>query len=97
MENNEDVKFSESEILEILQKRLIKGDSFKALCSDLEIDDMAMYSYIHKLKNLNLNVSVSNISDDIFLRISNSPDYSKENFYSINGVDETAKIGFLSD
>ena len=97
MENSEDIKFSESEILEILQKRLIKGDSFRELCKDLEIEDIALYGYVNKLKDLNLNVSFSNKSDDMFLRISNSPDYSKENFYSIKESDETTKVGFLSD
>ena len=97
MENNDDVKFSESEILEILQKRLIKGDSFKELCKDLEIDDTALYGFVHKLKELNLNVSFSNKGNDMLLRISNSPDYSKENFYSIKELDENVKIGFLSD
>ena len=67
------------------------------MCKDLEIDDMALYGYVHKLKELDLNVSFSNKGNDMFLRISNSPDYSKEYFFSIKEADETTKIGFLSD
>lgn len=95
---NENEKLSEQEIIECLQTRLVKGDSFKALCKDFDITDFALFGFVNKLKDLNLNVSFANKGDDMFLRISNSPDYSKENFYSIKDKnEETVKVGFISD
>ena len=91
-------KMNEQEIIETLQRRLIKGDYVKALCHDLGINDYALFGYIKQLKDLNINVSLSNKTDDIFLMINNSPDYTKENFYSIKeSIDETTKIGVISD
>lgn len=90
--------YSEQDIIEILQRRLVKGDYVKALCHDLGINDYALFGYIKQLKDLNINVSLANKTDDIFLMINNSPDYTKENFYSIKeNIDESVKIGVISD
>ena len=99
MANKEIERMSDEEIIEILQKRLIKGDYVKPLCEDLGINDYELFGFIKQLKDLNINISLSNNkSDDMFLVINNSPDYTKENFYSIKeNVDETTKIGVISD
>ena len=96
MANREEL--SEEEIIEILQKRLVKGDYVKPLCEDLGINDYALFGYIKQLKDLNINISLSNKSGDVFLAINNSPDYTKENFYSIKeDFDTSSKIGVISD
>lgn len=98
MAQRENVQLSEEEIIEILQKRLIKGESVKTLCSDLGISDFTLFGFIKKLKDQNVNVTFSNKSDDMVLTINNSPDYTKENFYRITeNVDDIAKIGVISD
>ena len=91
-------QLTEKEILEILRKRLIKGDYVKELCTDLEISDYDLFGYIKQLKDLNLNISITNNTDDMFIAINNSPDYTKENSYTISEpVDEQLKIGVISD
>ena len=91
-------KISDQEIIECLQSRLIKGDSVKSLCDDLGINEFSLFGYIKQLKDLNINVSLSNKIGDIFLMINNSPDYTKENFYNIKeDVNESVKIGVISD
>lgn len=98
MTYKENEHLDDQEIIEILQSRLIKGDYVKSLCHDLGINDYALFGYIRQLKDLNINVSLANKTDDIFLRINNSPDYTKENFYSIKeSIDESTKIGVISD
>ena len=95
--NQENYQLDDQEIIEILQKRLIKGDYVKPLCQDLGINDYALFGYVRQLKDLNINVSFSNKTDDMFIIINNSPDYTKENFFNIKEDVDTAKIGVISD
>lgn len=98
MTYKENEHLDEQEIIEVLQKRLVKGDTVKVLCQELGINDYTLFGFVKQLKDLNINVSLSNKTDDIFLRINNSPDYTKENFYSIKeSIDENTKIGVISD
>ena len=91
-------KLNEMEIIELLQKRLNKGDYAKTICSDLGITELALFGYIKQMKDLNINVTFTNKSGDIYLTVNNSPDYTKENFYRINEeIATTAKIGVISD
>ena len=91
-------KLSEMEIIELLQKKFNKGDYAKTICSDLNISEVALFGYIKQMKDLNINVTFTNKNGDIYLAINNSPDYTKENFYSIKeDIDNPSKIGVISD
>ena len=94
-------KLNEEEILDSLCLRLIKGDSVTALCKDLGISEVQLFGYINKLKSNNVNVSLTNKSGDMILAINNSPDYTKENIFTIKDdskvLNEKVKIGVISD
>ena len=77
--NNEKVVLTEEEILEILKARLIKGDTVSALCEDLGISDYALFGYVKKLKDENINITFTDQGKDMKLVINNHPDYTKEN------------------
>ena len=76
-------KIEENEILETLKSKLVKGESVSSLCKELDIDEFKLFGYIRKLKDLNMNITMSNKSGDMFLIINHTPDYTKENVYSI--------------
>ena len=57
-ENLEEEKLSDEEIIDILQTRLIKGDTVNSLCEDLNIDEFALLGYVRKLKEKNINVAI---------------------------------------
>ena len=94
-------KLTDEEIIDALCLRLIKGDSVSALCKDLSISEVQLFGYINQLKSNNVNVSLTNKAGDIILAINNSPDYTKENSFTIESNDktlaETTKIGVISD
>ena len=86
------------EILDLLQTRLIKGDTVDDLCNDLDINEVQLFGYINKLKESGININLTSKSGDMYLAINNSPDYSKENTYSVKeNIDESTKIGVISD
>ena len=96
--DEENEHLSSQEIIEVLKTRLIKGDYFTAICQEFGISDFELFGYINELKESNITVSLENTSSDIFLRINNSPDYTKENFYNIKEPgNESVKIGVISD
>ena len=89
---------TEEEILEKLKYRLIKGENVSTLCRDLKISDVSLFGYIRNLKDTSININLTNKSGDMFLKINNSPDYSKENIYNIKeDINDTTKIGVISD
>ena len=94
-------KLTDEEIIDALCLKLIKGDSVSALCKDLSISEVQLFGYINQLKSNNVNVSLTNKAGDIILAINNSPDYTKENSFTIESNDktlaETTKIGVISD
>ncbi len=97
-ESSQKPKLSENEILEILQSRLIRGDSVVNLCNDLNIDEIKLFGYVKQLKDANVNVTLNSKSGDVFLAINNSPDYTKENTYTIKeDINSSTKIGVISD
>ena len=92
------VELSDDEILEILQSRLIKGDTVINLCNDLNIDEIKLFGYVKQLKDTNVNITLNSKSGDVILAINNSPDYTKENVYTIKeDIDSPTKIGVISD
>ena len=94
----EEEKMTDEEILEYLQAKLVKGASVNTLCNELGITNYALFGYIKQLKDTNVNISFTNKHDDMVLTINNGPDYTVENFYSINeDVNEKLKIGVISD
>lgn len=96
--NNEKVVLTEEEILEILKTRLIKGDTVSALCEDLGISDYALFGYVKKLKDENINITFTDQGKDMKLVINNHPDYTKENIKIIKeDLGSTTKIGVISD
>ena len=88
---------SESEILEILKNKLVKGSSVNSLCEELNISDYDLFGYVKQLKDENINVTFSDKGSDISLIINNHPDYTKENEYRIEDVNDDIKIGVISD
>lgn len=88
---------SESEILEILKNKLVKGSSVNLLCEELNISDYDLFGYVKQLKDENINVTFSDKGSDISLIINNHPDYTKENEYRIEDVNDDIKIGVISD
>lgn len=90
-------KLSESEILEILKNKLVKGSSVNSLCEELNISDYDLFGYVKQLKDENINVTFSDKGSDISLIINNHPDYTKENEYRIEDVNDDIKIGVISD
>ncbi len=91
-------KLAESEILEILQSRLVKGDSVSSLCKDLGISEVSLFGYVNQLKDSVGKVDLSNKAGDMFLSINSGLDMSDENYYTIKeSVDEPTKIGVISD
>ena len=91
-------KLTESEILESLQTRLIKGDKVSTLCKDYGINEISLFGFVNKLKDANIPVNVSNKSGGMFLSISNGLDMSDENYYTIKeDVNTPTKIGVISD
>ena len=42
---------SESEILEILKNKLVKGSSVNSLCDELNISDYDLFGYVKQLKD----------------------------------------------
>ena len=96
MEDEE--RMTDEEILTYLQAKLVKGASVNTLCNDLNLNEQALFGYVKKLKDMNINISFTNKHDDMFLTINNGPDYTTENFYSIKeDVNEKLKIGVISD
>ena len=94
----EEEKMTEEEILEYLEHRLEKGASVSSLCDELEITDYALFGYVKKLKDANVNITFTNKHEDVILTINNSPDFSAENTYVIQeDVNENVKIGVISD
>ena len=90
-------KLSEKEILDILKNKLVKGENVNTLCEELDIDEVKLFGYIKELKDININITMLNKSGDMFLSINNTPDYTKENTYTIKEKEENLKIGFISD
>ena len=88
---------SESEILEILKNKLVKGSSVNSLCEELNISDYDLFGYVKQLKDENINVTFSDKGSDISLIINNHPDYTKENEYRIEDENDDIKIGVISD
>ena len=88
---------SESEILEILKNKLVKGSSVNLLCEELNISDYDLFGYVKQLKDENINVTFSDKGSDISLIINNHPDYTKENEYRIEDESDDIKIGVISD
>ena len=100
MKKKDEVKptiLSEEDIMEILQLRLNKGDSVSSLCHDLNISEVELFGYVNKLKEANINVTLTNKAGDMVLTINNGPDYSKENIHSIKEDVDVTKIGVISD
>ena len=62
---------SESEILEILKNKLVKGSSVNSLCEELNISDYDLFGYVKQLKDENINVTFSDKGSDISLIINN--------------------------
>ena len=90
-------KLSDSEIIDIIKNKLVKGEQVNKLCEELNIDEIKLFGYINELKDNNINITMLNKSGDMFLSINNSPDYTKENIYTIKEDNEKVKIGFISD
>lgn len=91
------MKYEENEILSLLKEKLVKGETIKNLCDELEISDYDLFGYIKKLKDENIHVSVSDRDGETRVVINNHPDFSKENFYTINTTEDNIKIGVISD
>lgn len=91
-------QLSEQEILELLQTRLIKGDTVKSLCKDLGINEYKLFGFVKQLKESSVNIDLSNKAGDMFLSINNGLDMSDENYYTIKeDVNTPTKIGVISD
>ncbi len=97
-EKEEKHKLEDDEILDILQSRLVKGDTVSNLCKDLNVNEVKLFGYVNQLKESSINITLTSKSGDVFLAINNSPDYSKENNYTIKDkIDTPIKIGVISD
>ena len=90
-------KLNDNEILNSLKEKLVKGESVTTLCEELKIDEVKLFGYIKELKDIHINITILNKSGDMFLKINNAPDYTKENIYDIKETDDEVKIGFISD
>ncbi len=91
-------ELTDEEIFEILQNRLKRGDCVSNLCEDLGLNEIQLFGYVNQLKDISINVTLQSKSGEMFLSINNSPDYSKENVYTIKeDIDKSTKIGVISD
>ncbi len=96
LESNE--KFTEEEILEILETKLVKGETVANLTKLFNISEFELFGYVKKLKDKNINITFTEKSSDVKLIINNHPDYSKENTYSIKvDINKSNKIAVISD
>ncbi len=96
---NDEVKVSgEEEIIQYLERKLIKPTSVSLLCAALDISEYALFGYIKKMKDKAINVSFLDKGEDKIVVINNHPDLTKENTYRIEeDLDSTTKIGVISD
>ena len=90
-------KLNKEEMLDILRKKLIKGENVNTLCEELSIDEIKLFGYINELKDDCINITMLNKLGDMFLKINNTPDYTKENIYTLKEDNEEIKVGFISD
>ena len=90
--------YTEEEILDMLEKKLTKGELLSNLKESLGISEYEVFGYVKKLKDKNINITFTEKDDDVKIIINNHPDYTKENIYSIKtDVNKNTKIAFLSD
>ena len=74
-ENNElENNYTEEEILDILETKLIKGENISNLKKLFNISEYEIFGYVKKLKDKNLNITFTEKNDDIKLIINNHPD-----------------------
>ena len=91
-------KYTEEEILEILEKKLVKGETLSNLVKLLEINEYEIFGYIKKLKDKNINITFTEKNNDVKFIINNHPDYTKENIYHIKAdINSNTKIALISD
>lgn len=98
MDCKEKNKYTEKEIIEILEKKLNKGEYLSNLVKLLGINEYEIFGYVKKLKEKNINITFTEKNNDIKFIINNHPDYTKENIYNIKtDIDSNTKIAVISD
>lgn len=96
-ENNE-VVYSEEEILDLLKTKLVKKCTVSAICEEFNITPYNLLGYIKKLKDSGINISIMDKAQETEIVINNHPDYAKEYTYNIEeDINDTTKIGVISD
>ena len=90
-------KYSEEEIIAILTGKLTKGFNMKSICEELNINSYELFSYITKIKESGVNITITDKGDDMTFIKNNHPDYAKENTYKIIEKSPGVKIGVISD
>lgn len=90
-------KYSEEEIIAILTGKLTKGFNMKSICEELNISSYELFSYITKIKESGVNITITDKGDDMTFIKNNHPDYAKENTYKIIEKSPGVKIGVISD
>lgn len=96
-EKNSNQEFNSDEILSILSERLVKGESVSNLSKELKISSYDLFGYVKQLKDGGVNITFTDVGDDVKLSISHQPDFTKENVYRIKTDDNHTKIGVISD
>ena len=96
-EKNSNQEFNSDEILSILSERLAKGESVSNLSKELKISSYDLFGYVKQLKDGGVNITFTDVGDDVKLSISHQPDFTKENVYRIKTDDNHTKIGVISD
>lgn len=90
-------KYSEEEIIAILTGKLTKGFNMKSICEELNISSYELFSYITKIKESGVNITITDKGDDMTFIKNNHPDYAKENTYKLLEKSPGVKIGVISD
>ena len=93
----EEKKYSEEEIISILTGKLTKGFNMNSVCEELGINSYELFSYITKIKESGMNITITDKGSDMTFVKNNHPDYAKENSYRIIEKSPGVKIGVISD
>ena len=93
----EEKKYSEEEIISILTGKLTKGFNMNNVCEELGINSYELFSYITKIKESGMNITITDKGSDMTFIKNNHPDYAKENSYKIIEKSPGVKIGVISD